>query len=105
MLLLIMKIYYVYKFTGNPDPVATCERLKEIFGGGYIFDEAHPDAGEMTREEIRELFTREMTGGGFDKVIVDISRGLGRFMKEEIALAEELGIQVEKIDLRELYVT
>jgi len=28
--------------------------------------------------------------------------GLGRFMKEEIVLAEKLGIQVEMVDLREL---
>tara|TARA_Y100000034_G_C6571414_1_gene247673 strand:- start:25 stop:318 length:294 start_codon:yes stop_codon:yes gene_type:complete len=76
------KIYYIYKFTGNPDPVATCEKLKKIFGEGYIFDEAHPDAGKMTREEIRQLFTKEMTDGGFTKVIADVSLGLGRFMKD-----------------------
>lgn len=94
------KIYYVYKFTGNPDPVSTCNKLKRIFGDGYVFDEAYPDAGKMTREEIRELFTNEIRNGGFTKVIVDTSLGIGRFMSEEIALAESFGIAVEKIDLR-----
>jgi len=95
------KIYYVYKFSGNPDPVATCEKLKRVFGEGYIFDEAHPGAGKRGREWIRGVFTREMTEGGFTKVIADVSFGFGRFMNEEIALAEKLGIPVEKIDLRD----
>jgi len=94
-----MKIYYVYKFSGNPDPVGTCAKLKKKFGEGYVFDEVHPEAGEMTREEIRDLFTKEMTEGSFDKVVADTSMGLGRFMKEEIALAEKLGIPVEMVDI------
>jgi len=95
------RIYYVYKFSGNPDPVATCKKLKSIFGEGYVFDEAYPDTSGITREEIREFFTKELRDGGFAKVVVDISFGLGRFMREEIALAEKLGIEVLKIDLRD----
>jgi|GEM_PF-4573460 hypothetical protein len=97
------RIYYVYKFSGNPDPAFTCEKLKAVFGEGYIFDEAYPDTRGMTRGDIRELFTKEMRESGYTKVIADVSFGLGKFMLEEIGLAEEFGIEVKWIDLREYW--
>ncbi len=95
------KIYFVYKFTNNPNVNETYRKLEESYGKGYIFDKKHPNAGKLTREGIRKLFTKDMREGGFDIVIVDTSYGKGRFMKEEIALAKKLGIAVKEVCLRE----
>jgi len=94
------KIYFVYKFTNNPNPTETYRKLEELFGKGYIFSKEHPKAEEgLTREEIRQLFTKDMKEGKFDVVIVDISYGKGRFMGEEIALAKKLKIPVMEVNL------
>jgi len=96
------KIYYVYKFSGNPDPLGTAAKLKELFGEGYVFEEKYPDAEvKYGREGVRERFSKDMRGGGFTKMIVDVSFGFGRFMNEEIALAKEFGIEVVEVDLRD----
>ena len=96
------KIYFVYKFTNNPNPKETYKKLEELFGKGYIFDKEHPGIGKIsTREDIRKLFTQDMKEGKFDLVVVDTSYGKGRFMKEEIALAKKLKIPVKEIKLNE----
>jgi hypothetical protein len=96
------KIYFVYKFTDNPNPNETYRRLEKLFGKGYIFGREHPEADNgMTREKMRELFTKDMKEGNFDLVIVDTSYGKGRFMEEEIALAKGLKIPVMEVNLLE----
>tara|TARA_Y100000310_G_C20025603_1_gene509445 strand:- start:87 stop:398 length:312 start_codon:yes stop_codon:yes gene_type:complete len=94
------KIYFVYKFTNNPNPNETYKKLERSFGEGYLFDRKHPNAKEKsTRANIRKLFTKDMKEGKFDIVIVDTSYGKGRFMKEEIALAKKLKIPVKEVNL------
>ena len=94
------KIYFIYKFTNNPNPKETYRKLKEKFGEGYLFDEVHkPNENNLSREEIRKLFTKDMKKGNFDLVIVDTSYGFGRMMKEEIALAKELGIPIKEVNI------
>ena len=95
------RIYFVYKFTKNPNPSETYKKFEKIFGKGYIFDKEHPNASEKTRAEIRRLFTKDMKEGKFNMVIVDTSYGKGRFMKEEIALAKKLKIPVQEINLND----
>lgn len=95
------KIYFIYKFARNPNVNETYKKLEESFGKGYIFDKKYPFASKLTREKIRELFTKDMKEGNFDLVIVDTSYGKGRFMKEEIELAKKLKIPVKEINLNE----
>ena len=58
------RIYFIYKFSGNPSPSATYKKLEELFGQGYVFDKKYPNAGkELTREDIRRLFTKDMKEG------------------------------------------
>ncbi len=95
------KIYFIYKFRNNPSPNETYKKFEETFGKGYIFDKEHPNASDGTREEIRRLFTKDMNEGHFDLVIVDISYGKGRFMEEELALANKLKIPIKEINLNE----
>jgi len=35
---MVKKIYFVYKFTNNPNPNETYKKLEKSFGKGYIFD-------------------------------------------------------------------
>lgn len=94
------RIYFVYKFTNNPNPNKTYEKLEKLFGKGYIFDKKYSNMNEkLTRTNIRKLFTKDMKEGNFDIVIVDTSYGKGRFMKEEIALAKKLKIPIKEINL------
>jgi len=97
-----MEKYFIYKFRNNPDLNKTYKLLKELFGEGYIFDKKHPNANKLTREEIRKLFTKDMREGNFEQVIVDVSYGKGRFMKEEIALARKLKIPVKEVNLNNI---
>ncbi|MFH1311557.1 MAG: hypothetical protein ABIH65_04085 [Nanoarchaeota archaeon] len=97
------KTYFIYKFTNNPNPHKTYLGLKKLFGVGYIFDKKHPNASKkLTRADIRKLFTKDMKEGKFDRVIVDISYGKGRFMKEEIALAKKLKIPVKGVNINKM---
>jgi hypothetical protein len=93
------RIYFVYKFARNPNVNETYKKFEKSFGEGYIFDKKYPHANGLTRERIRELFTKDIREGKFDLVVVDISYGKGRFMKEEIALAKKLKIPVREIAL------
>ena len=94
------KIYFVYKGANNPNLGETYKKLEKSFGKGYIFDKKYPNAvKELTRDEIKKLFTKDMKEGKFEIVIVDTSYGKGRFMKEEIALAKKLKIPVKEINL------
>ncbi len=93
------KPYFIYKFRGNKNVKKTIERLENFFGKGYVFDKRYPNASKnMTRKEIREVFTRDMKNRGFDLVVVDITLGKGRFMKEEITLAKKLKIPIIEVN-------
>ena len=96
------KIYFVYRFKNNPNPNETYKKLEKLFGKGYLFSKEHPEVEKgLTRKKIRELFTKDMKEGKFDVVIVDISYGKARFMKEEISLAKKLKIPVMEVNLLE----
>ena len=96
------KIYFVYKFTNNPNLEETYRKLEEKFGKGYFFGKEHPkDEIGLTRQKIRKLFTKDMKEGNFDLIIVDTSYGKGRFMEEEIALAKKLNIPIIEVNLSE----
>ncbi len=96
------KKVFIYKFANNPNLEKTHRKFKELFGEGYIFDKKYPNATkELTREEIINLFKKDIQEGKFDLFIVDTSYGKGRFMKEEIALAKKLKIPIKEINLNE----
>jgi len=52
----------------------------------------------MNRKEMREKFTRDIKKGNFDLMVVDITYGKGRIMKEEIALAKKLKIPIIEVN-------
>ena len=93
-----MKKYFVYRIRYNPNLEKTYQKLEKIFGKGYIFERKYSNAKKMSRKEMREKFTRDMKKGGFDLMIVDVTYGKGRIMKEEIALAKKLKIPVIEVN-------
>lgn len=92
-----MKTYFIYKGRNNPNLKKTHQRLEKVFGKGYIFGRKYPNVKKMTRKEVREKFTKDMKKGNFDLVLVDITHGKGRLMKEEIALAKKLKISIIEV--------
>ena len=93
-----MKIYFIYKGRNNPNLRDNYKKLEKVFGKGYLFCREYPRVKEMDREEIREKFTKDIKKGNFDFVIVDITYGKGRLMKEEIALAKKLKIPIIEVN-------
>lgn len=93
----MIKTYFVYRFDKNPNTKKTYTMLEKNFGKGYIFGRKYPNASKMDRKETREKFTKDMKQGGFKRVIVDITYGKGKFMKEEIALAKKLKIPIIEV--------
>jgi NAD kinase len=93
-----MKKYFIYKARNNPNLKGTHQKLKKIFGNGYFFDKKYPNVKKISRKEIKEKFTKDMKKGNFDLIIVDITHGKGRMMKEEIALAKKLKIPIIEVN-------
>jgi hypothetical protein len=95
------KPYFIFKYAGNKNLKKTIKRLENFFGKGYIFDQKYPDAGKtMTRKMIKETFTKDMKKGKFDLIVVDITSGKGRFMKQEITLAKKLKIPIIEVNFK-----
>jgi hypothetical protein len=94
------KPYFIYKFRGNKNVKKTMERLEHFFGKGYLFDQKYPlkISKKFSRKEIKDIFTKDMKKGKFDLVVVDITLGKGRFMKQEITLAKKLKIPIIEVN-------
>lgn len=96
-----MKKYFIFRGRKNKDLEKTCKRLEKIFGKGYFFHKKYPYVNSMTRKEIRDKFTKDMKKGKFSIVIIDVTKGKGRFMKEEARLAKKLKIPVMEVNFIE----
>ncbi len=96
-----MKIYFIHKGRNNPNVKKDCKKLEEVFGEGYLFFKKYPSVENMSRSEIRERFTKDMEEGNFEFVVVDTSRGKGRFMREEISFAKKLKIPIMEVKFLE----
>jgi hypothetical protein len=88
--------YYVYKYSGNPDVKGDIRKLQAAHGPGFVFDKSYPEAGALTRKQIKDLYLHELRSGKYDKMVVDTSKGIGRFMQGEINEATRLGIPIIK---------
>ena len=93
-----MKKYFVYRIRYNPNVKKTHQMLEKIFGKGYIFQRKYPNVKKMNWDEIREKFKRDFKKGDFDLMVVDVTYGKGRLMKEEIALAKKLRIPIIEVN-------
>jgi len=96
-----MKKYFIYKARNNPNLKETHQRLEKIFGKGYVFYRKYSNVKEMARKDVKKKFTKDMKKGNFDLVIVDITHGKGRMMKEEIILAKKLKIPIIEVNFLE----